>query len=299
MSSDIKITKHRRLSKIMQILDRWGPIETTEVCSHVAKAFGVNESDIKRNVQNDLKFLRDEGDAYPSYFDKFGNLVAEFDPPAEGVFFKTSWQSTEKKDLKISGLGELRRFKGDLMCSPSFEKNIQIRQGRGADNPGIKLLYFELNHELFHLALSFDFFDNTKDDLLHIGLGRSSKERINEKQFSPMDQFSAPSCLLSLKDPYLSSFEEGELPPFIITVHKDQTISVKCHQNKNPIKSKEISKEEAEDTLTELTFFKDKTKTQHWTDIKVEDKDFLSGEQSYLNSPLLLKVKDYSGFILV
>jgi len=294
----MKVTKHRRLSKIMQVLDRWGPIDTSEVTQHLSKIFGVAESEIKRNVQNDLKFLRDEGDAIPYYFDKLGNFLGESAPPEDGTFFKVQWQSAEKKDLKISGLGELRRFKGDLVCSSAFEKNISIRYGKGTPTPGIKYFYFDLNHELFHIALKFDYFDQTKEDLLHIGLGRSSTDKVTEKLYSPMKELAAPSILLSLKDPFLSSLEEGELPPFLITIHKDQSVTLKSHQNKNPLQSSEVDEEHVQKTLSELTFFKDKTKTQHWTDINTDDDSFIQGDRSFLKTPLLIKIKSYSGFIL-
>ncbi len=294
----MKVTKHRRLSKIMQVLDRWGPIDTSEVTQHLAKIFDVEEAEIKRNVQNDLKFLRDEGDAIPYYYDKLGNFLGENAPPEDGTFFKVQWQSAEKKDLRISGLGELRRFKGDLQCSEAFEKNVSIRYGKGVPTPGIKYLYFDLNHELFHIALKFDYFDQTKEDLLHIGLGRSSTDRITEKLYAPMNTLAAPSILLSLKDPFLSSLEDGELPPFLITIHKDQSISLKSHQNKNPLHSLEVNDEQVQKTLSELTFFKDKTKTQHWTELNTENENFILGDRSFLKSPLLIKIKSYSGFIL-
>ncbi len=294
----MKITKHRRLSKIMQILDRWGPIDTSEVTQHLAMIFGVDESEIKRNVQNDLKFLRDEGDAIPYYYDKLGNFLGENNPPEDGSFFKVQWQSAEKKDLKVSGLGELRNYKGDLLCSESFDKNISIRQGKGVSTPGVKYFYFDLNHELFHIALKFDYFDQSKDDLLHIGIGRSSTDRITPKQYAPMKDLAAPGLLISLKDPFLSTLEEGELPPFLLTIHKDQSVSLKSHQNKNPLQSLEVDEQQVQKTLSELTFFKDKTKTQHWTDLNTEEENFIEGERSFLQTPLLIKIKSYSGFIL-
>jgi hypothetical protein len=282
----------------MQILDRWGPIDTSEVTQHLAQIFGVEESEIKRNVQNDLKFLRDEGDATPLYYDKLGNFLGENAPPEDGSYFKVQWQSSEKKDLKISGLGELRRFKGDLICSPSYEKNLSIRYGKGPPTPGIKYFYFDLNHELFHIALQFDYFDQSKDDLLHIGLGRSSSDSISDKLYAPMKELDAPSILLSLKDPFLSTLEEGELPPFLITIHKDQSVSLKSHQNKNPLHSLEVTEEQVHKTLSELTFFKDKTKTQHWTDLNTNDDLFIEGARNFLQGPVLIKIKSYSGFIL-
>lgn len=294
----MKITKHRRLSKIMQVLDRWGPIDTSEVTQHVAQIFGVSESEIKRNVQNDLKFLRDEGDAIPYYYDKLGNFLGENAPPEDGTFYKVQWQTSDKKDLRISGLGELRRFKGDLKSSPSFEKNISLRTGKGTPTAGVKYFYFDLNHELFHIALKFDYFDQTKEDLLHIGIGRSPSDKVTEKLFEPLKALAAPSLLLSLKDPFLSSLEEGELPPFLLTIHKDQSVSLKSHQNKNPIHSLEVDHDQVQKTLSELTFFKDKTKTQHWTDLNTQDQEFVAGERSFLRTPLLFKIKSYSGFIL-
>lgn len=294
----MKITKHRRLSKIMQILDRWGPIETSEVTQHLAKIFGVEEHDIKRNVQNDLKFLRDEGDAIPYYYDKLGNYLGENGQPEDGIFFRVQWQSAEKKDLKISGLGELRTYKGDLFCSDPFDKNISIRHGKGVSIPGVKYLYFDLNHELFHVAMKFDYFNQSKDDLLHIGIGRSPSDRITEKHYMALKGLAEPGLLLSLKDPFLSSFEDGVLPPLQITLHKDQSVSLKSHQNKNPIQSLEVNQTQLDKMLTELTFFKDKTKTQHWTDLNTTDQTFIQGERSYLQTPLLIKIKSYSGFIL-
>ncbi len=282
----------------MQILDRWGPIDTSEVTQHLATIFSVEESEIKRNVQNDLKFLRDEGDAIPYYYDKLGNYLGENSPPEDGTFFKVQWQSAEKKDLKVSGLGELRSYKGDLICSDSFDKNISIRQGKGTATPGVKYFYFDLNHELFHIALKFEYFDQSKDDLLHIGIGRSQSDKLSPKQYAPMKDLAAPSLLLSLNDPFLSSLEDGELPPVLITIHKDQTVSLKSHQNKNPLQSLEVDEQHVQKTLTELTFFKDKTKTQHWTDINSADENFIQGERSYVQTPLLIKIKSYSGFIL-
>lgn len=282
----------------MQILDRWGPIETSEVTQHLSIIFGVEESEIKRNVQNDLKFLRDEGDAIPYYYDKLGNYLGENTPPEDGTFFRVQWQSAEKKELKISGLGELRNYKADLYCSEPFDKNITIRHGKGTPIPGVKYLYFDLNHELFHIAMKFDYFDQSKDDLLHIGIGRSPSDRITDRQYTALKTLAAPSLLLSLKDPFLSSLEDGELPPFLITIHKDQSVSLKSHQNKNPMHSLEVNQQQLEKTLTELTFFKDKTKTQHWTDLSTSEEPFIQGERSYLQTPLLIKIKSYSGFIL-
>jgi len=298
MSHSMKVTKHRRLSKIMQILDRWGPIDTSEVTQHLAIMFGVKENEIKRNVQNDLKFLRDEGDAIPYYYDKHGNYLGENGPPEDGTFFRIQWQAAEKKNLKISGLGELRNYKGDLFCSAPFDKKISIRQGKGTSIPGVKYLYFDLNHELFHIAMTFDYFDQSKDNLLHIGIGRSPSDRITEKQYMALKGLAAPSLLLSLKDPFLSSLEDGELPPFLITLHKDQSVSLKSYQNKNPMQSLEVNEKELEQTLSQLTFFKDKTKTQHWTDLSTSEQAFIQGERSYLQTPLLIKIKSYSGFIL-
>ena len=52
--------------------------------------------------------------------------------------------------------------------------------------------------------------------------------------------------------------------------------------------------------LTDLSFFKDQTKTKHWTELAQakEQTNFQDGTQVNQKSPFLVKIQDRSGFII-
>lgn len=300
----MKINKHRRLSKIIQILERWAPIESSEVSQHLADIFGVDEGEIKRNVVNDLKFLRDEGEVTPLFFDKHGQFISrEIEPDA--TFYRVKWQLKSLEDQWISGSQELIKFESFIEADEYLRDKVSVRQGLGPDlkqeSSDFHTLYFEINHEIYHLRLPR--LPQRHGDLPILGLAlcrsRSSYPNGLKEDFEILNKSypNIPFILMSFNEPFLSSFELDA--PLTFLFSHDHRVTFLNEINKNPVEYLEIPFSQANNLLSYLTFFRDKTQTRHWTEVKKEQgKDYQTGDREGLTLPLLFRLKPTSGFLL-
>lgn len=297
----MKINKHRRLTKIIQVLERWAPLESTEVSTHLANLFGVSEDDIKRNVVNDLKFLRDEGELCALYYDKYGNLISEDLEPDDISFYRMKWQLREQIDNRISGSLEINKYQSFITTDSKLESTMRIRQGIGKENEIYHYFYFELNHELYHLNIPKAAFKESNEPYFCLGLTRTSGSYPKElKEDFELFQKTHPglSCaLLSYNDPFISGFDFTA--PITIVFHLNGRIALLNKENKNTVETLPLPQGEVSNLLSNLTYFRDSTQTQHWTEIKKEEENtFLEGDLFDLKPPFLFRLKKTSGFIL-
>lgn len=297
-----KINKHRRLTKIVQVLERWAPLDSGEITQHLCQIFDTDETELKRNVSNDLKFLREEDEIIPLYFNKLGKLISIDLEPESETYYRIKWQLKDSTTQMISGANLLSQFQCHIHCSEVIENEVRLKEGIGKSPENFVYFYFDLNHELYHFQLPraphSDLLD--KDDpYLVISMARSnSNPDFREKEFSVLQaQYpTLPCLLLYFNDPFLSSFE-GE-PPLTLIFKKGGAIEFLNEGNKNSVESLEIPQSKASDLLNYLQFFKNKTQTQHWTDLKEEEK-FLIGNQRSLSSPFIFRIKETTGFVVV
>lgn len=298
----MKINKHRRLGKIIQILERWAPLETSEVSQSLAHIFDISEAEIKRNVSNDLKFLRDEGELIPLYFNKFGELISREIEPEDGSFYRIKWQLRNQDGQHISGAHELNRYSSFIMASEDLQSKVYIRQGLGKSPQDWHFLYFDLNNELYHLAIPRSAVSSSDDTVEYaIGLCRSqSQYPENLKRDFTSFANSAPGkshILISLKDPFISSMDAQA--PIVIELMNNGAFNVSGTANKNSLEFIELPNSKAEDLLRYLSLFKDQTQTTHWTDMKEADGlNYREGSGKNLMAPLLLRIKESSGFLI-
>jgi hypothetical protein len=299
MSSYTKITKHRRLNKIVSVVDRWGPINSTEIVKKLSAVYGVPEKELKRNVQNDLKFLRDEGELVQNYYDKFGKFIGD-----EAVIdeddqrFKTiKWQTIDNRLNLIPGLSELKKYHADLITLPESQDILSVKSGKKIVDFGLFAFYFELNHELYHLEINLSTFSNSPDSLFQLIIVRAGdygSELIKSLQQEPL-----PSAILVLNDPYLSAITMKPLGPLSLSFHKSGIIHIADYGTKNPITHCNIEAHERDELLSRLTFHKNQTKTQHWSELKHgNEKKYQEGSASSIQLPCLIRVRNYTGFIV-
>lgn len=300
----MKINKHRRLSKIIQVLERWAPIESSEVAQHLADIFGVDENEIKRNVVNDLKFLRDEGELIPLYFDKHGRLLGELIEP-EDTFYRVKWQLKGQEAQSISGAQELIKFESYIEADEALRDKVSIRQGLdkalSEGSQDFHTLYFEINHEIYHLKIPRIPQRFKEIPILGLALCRSRSGypgQIKEDfEIVKSSYPKIPFVLMSFNEPFLSSFELDA--PLTLLFTQDNKVTFLNEVNKNPVEYLEIPPSQAKNLLSYLNFFRDKTQTRHWTDVKKEQgKDYQTGDAEDLNLPLLFRLKSTSGFLI-
>jgi len=282
----------------MQTLHRWGPLDLAELNSRLEVSFNAEPDSLKRNIQNDLKFLRDEGELVTYYYDKFGDFISMDLPPTGDAFYRMKWQTRENESYQISGLKELELFKGSLFLNPQAVPILEVRQGIGAQAPDKRLVYFELNHELYHLCISCPAKTSEKRKFLELGIGRTGSSSFKDHQWST--EIETAQVLLTLQDPYLSAIEAVEKPPIALSFFSDGAIDLTHNTNKNLPKSTEITEKQKQAILSDLTFFRDQTKTKHWTDTKAlaADDGLKEGSRKNLMGPFILKIQDRSGFIV-
>lgn len=297
----MKINKHRRLTKIMQTLERWAPMETSEVTQHLSEIFGVPDSELKRNVLNDLKFLRDEGELTSLYFDKFGKLVSQEIEPEDLQYYRIKWDLKNDDISSVSGYKEIRNFQSHIMVSEPFKDSIKVRKGLGSNPQEFHYFYFELNHEIYHINLPKSPITQKDEPYLILSLTRTSSQypETLKSDFKKLEALypSIPLCLLSFNNPFISSIEDEA--PITLFLQTNGLISIQSQKNKNLVEYLEIPEGKAKAMLKYLTFFKDKTQTQHWTKIQEKELEgFLTGDNENLKKPILLRVKENSGFIL-
>lgn len=286
----------------MQVLEHWAPLDTSEVTSHLSKLFSVPESDLKRNVGNDLKFLREEGEIIPLYFDKLGKLISLDIEPENENFYRIKWQLKESLTQMISGANLLQQLQGFVHAPEGLQGELKIRQGVGDNPQDFIYLYFELNYELYYLQIprapKTPSFMKTQTPYLELHLARSKdreKERIADfKKISKRNPDCA-SILFTINDPFLSSFEEEA--PIRIIFHKEGNFNFYCSENKNPVEGLILPEGKAADLLSYLQFFKNKTQTQHWTDLKREE-DYIVGNQEEIQGPFIFRIKETTGFLI-
>lgn len=296
-----KINKHRRLGKILQTLERWAPLETSEVSQNLANIFAVEESEIRRNVVNDLKFLRDEGELIPLYYNKFGELISKEIEPEDGTFYRVKWQLRSQEGQTISGSHELSQYGSFINASKEIREKLSIRQGMGNNPCDWYYFYFDLNNELYHLAIPKDVISSSNETKVVIGLCRSQPTYPNdlERDFNFLSiKYPHASCILiSFKEPFLSS-ADGHIP-ITIEFSCSGKIHLNGQENKNPLFFMELPEGKAKNLLTYLSLFRDKTQTTHWTEIKKEeDMQYRENSGRDLCSPLLLKLKENVGFLV-
>ncbi len=283
----------------MQTLHRWGPLDISELNLRLEKAFSAPADSLKRNIQNDLKFLRDEDELVTYYYDKFGNFLSTDFPPDEDSFYRMKWQTRENESYKISGLKELELFKGSLIFNDPATPMLEIRQGVAKHTPGTNFFYFELNHDLYHLRIERPAQDNQKTKFFELGIGRIGTDNFADYKWSEAE--GQAKALLTLQDPFLSVVDDPQKPPLSIYFYSDGTFDLLDHSNRNSPQSVEMSTEQMHKILTDLTFFKDQTKTKHWTDsqmIEEEEQGSQVGARENLKAPFLIKIQNRSGFIL-
>lgn len=286
------------MTKIMQTLHRWGPLDLSEINHRLERAFDASSDSLKRNIQNDLKFLRDEGEIVTYYYDKFGNFISSELPPTGDSFYRIKWQTRENEHYQLSGLKELEQFKGSLLFNEEALTRIEIRQGIAKTDPAKRILYFELNHEMYHLSIQAPARDDQRKLFFEVGIGRLGNDTFAQYQW-PDDQ-NTPKAVLTLQDPFLSTLDNPMAPPISLRFYTNGTIDLLDHSNKNKPQSAEISQTHLQKILTDLTFFRDQTKTKHWTDTQNSREEFetFEGSRQALKAPLVIRVQERSGFIL-
>ncbi len=300
----MKINKHRRLTKIIQVLERWAPMEGAEVAQHLAHIFNVDESEIKRNVINDLKFLRDEGELSTLYFNKHGDLISQ-DLEPEDSFYRVKWQLREHKDQLISGAQELLGFDTHVIADESLKDQMSIRAGVGLalaqEGEHLHGLYFECNHEIYHLSVPKR--PQRPGGLPTLGLAicrtKAQYPKDMAKDFETLKNSypDVPFIMISFNEPFLSSFEL-EAPLVLLFNHND-TVTFFNELNKNPVETLEIPSSQANNLLSYLSFFRDRTQTRHWTELKKEQgKDYQKGNLKDLELPIVFRLKTNTGFLL-
>lgn len=297
----MKVNKHRRLGKIIQTLERWAPLESSEVSHNLANLFGVDEQEIKRNVVNDLKFLRDEGELIALYYDKFGKLLSKEIEPEDGQFYRLKWQLRSQDGQSISGGQELAQYSSYIVASEDIQQKIIIRQGTGTNQDDWNYFYFDLNNDLYHLAIPKVVFAKSTQVEFALALCRTQGSYPKNIENDFVDFCSkypnVPCILMSLKEPFLSSYDQE--PPVIIEFLKDGSLNISGDANKNSLQFLELPQGKAEDLLKYLSLFRDKTQTTHWSDLKKEDGlEFSEGKGFGLKAPLLLRLKESTGFLI-
>lgn len=300
----MKINKHRRLTKIIQVLERWSPIESSEVAQHLANIFAVDEQEIKRNVINDLKFLRDEGEVTSLYYDKHGHLISKEVEP-DDVFYRVKWQLKGQEEEQVSGALETARFDTYIEADPSLINQVQIRQGLGSSlsSPSEDnfTLYFEINHEIYHLSLPKRPMALGGTPSLGLALCRSKPQypKTMKADFEILKSSypEVPFVLISFNEPFISSFETEA--PLTLLFTGTNKVTFLNESNKNPVETLEVPSGQAQNLLQYLNFFRDKTQTKHWTDIKKEEgRDYRTGNMIDSTLPILFRLKSTSGFLL-
>lgn len=289
----MKVSKHRRLSKIIEVLERWAPLETSEICQHLAIAFSVQETDLRRNVLNDLKFLLDEGELSAFYLDKHENVVSRDLPPDEGNFYKIKWLPSNWNELPISGIKVLKDLKGDFYASPSLIKSSDLKAGYKEEGQDFFKVSFELNHELHSLRFNVGAKSDRARSFLKLAIGRGDLFAKDIRQAEDDKQ-----AFLSLNDPFLSAFEKNSVPPIEIEYFENRTVTIRT-QNKNDIFIEKLSAEQLSELIKQFTFLAHKTKTQHWTELTKKKESLIPLKQAEtFHLPLLIKTKEGSGLIL-
>ncbi|CAM9899639.1 unnamed protein product [Chrysoparadoxa australica] len=299
---NLKINKHRRLTKIVQVLERWAPLDTNEITTHLSNIFGVEESELKRNVGNDLKFLREESEIIPLYFNKLGKLVSVDIEPDGEIFYRIKWQLRESSTEMISGAHLLSQFQCYINCSEDLESEVKLKQGLGKSPEDFIYFYFDLNHELYHFQFPRAPHSDLSDkDQAYFALAICRSNESEEKRAQDFlrlkkDYPDISLALLSFQDPFLSAYDE-EIP-ILLLFRKGGTISFLADANKNTVESIEIQNEVASNLLNYLQFFRNRTQTQHWTEIK-SDNGFNVGSREDLHPPFLFRIKETTGFVVV
>jgi len=299
MSGYTKITKHRRLNKIVSIVDRWGPVSPSDIVQKLSAAYGVPEKELKRNVQNDLKFLRDEGELVQNYYDKFGKYIGDDTTVDETdqTYKTTKWQTIDNRLNLIPGLSELKKYQANLYTLPESQDILSIKSGKKRVDFGLFGFYFELNHELYHLEIDLSTFPNTPESLFKLIIVRNGDYSNDVMKLLKSEE--SPCALLALNDPYLSALTHKPLGPLTLSLHKSGNFHIKDYGTKNPISHCSLEAHEKDELLSRLTFHKNQTKTQHWSELKgAQEKVYEVGSQDNVKSPCLIRVRSYSGFIL-
>ncbi|MCR9206313.1 MAG: hypothetical protein NXH75_17155 [Halobacteriovoraceae bacterium] len=298
----VKINKHRRLTKIVQVLERWAPLDSAEVTQHLCQIFDADEGDLKRNVGNDLKFLREEGEIIPLYFNKLGKLISVDLEPEGEAFYRIKWQLKESATQMISGANLLSQFQCFIECSDHLENDVRLKQGIGKSPQDFIYFYFDLNHELYHFQLPRAPHSELQDkgeSYLAISIARTTSQKENrQKDFQALQNLypDLPCLLLYFNDPFLSSFESQ--PPITLLFKKGGDLELINEANKNEVESLEIPQSKASDLLSYLQVFRNQTQTQHWTELKAEE-SFRVGSQRSIASPFIFRIKETTGFVVV
>jgi hypothetical protein len=180
---------------------------------------------------------------------------------------------------------------------PENQNILSVKPGKKRIDFAIFAFYFELNHELYHLEVDLSTFANTTQSMFQLIIVRAG--RYGSDLLKTLGQESLPTAILVLNDPYLSALTNKPLGPLKVSIHKSGVINIDDFGTKNPITHCALEAHERDELLSRLTFHKNQTKTQHWSELKKgEEKKYHEGSKDGVKVPCLIRVRNYSGFIL-
>jgi len=167
-SSVTRISKAYRMKTLLEVMGRWGKMNKEQIDVNVAQRLDLDPKSLRQALYRDLQELVAEGDITETVYAPDGSKIDHYDPDIHKNVRK-EW-SLHRHDHSVFGLALLQSIGGDIVVSPSFQREIRVDKLNSALPTGVFSICF---HEA-RMALAVSF---SKELLpFKVVLGRSSDQ---------------------------------------------------------------------------------------------------------------------------
>ena len=156
MNDKRKKPKSFRIQVLLDVLERWGRLDKTAICSKVGNAIDENyESEsFQRAIYRDLEDLVTDARIAVDYFTRDGALIEDYDSDInKNVTYQWYIPSAEGK---ISGSGKLESLNGLIFVPKVLKNDLSIIDGKVEANPRHHHFYFQIGSSFLCLKVSFE-----------------------------------------------------------------------------------------------------------------------------------------------
>lgn len=156
MSDKRKKPKSFRIQVLLDVLERWGRLDKTSICSKVGNALDedpVSES-FQRAIYRDLEDLVTDLKISVDYFTRDGALIEDYD---SSIHKNVSCQwYIPSSEGKISGSGKLENLNSLIYVPKILKNDLSIIDGKVEVNPRHHHFYFQVGSSFMCLKISFE-----------------------------------------------------------------------------------------------------------------------------------------------
>jgi hypothetical protein len=196
------ISKTKRIQALIEILDRWGSLDKSEITNRVAALLAVEPESIERAIYRDLEEL--VSDLRIKVFSRSaaGRIVEETAMDSNNRY-KNYWYTEKHSPFDVLGIGGVRKLGGDIFATQNLLEGLQIFQVSSK-------VIDELRHMILFKIGSVSFGVKFLPSILPFAFVISRNTGISQDVFEKMvKELSGRLCVLLLPDADLTSIKSG------------------------------------------------------------------------------------------